>query len=148
MIDESEFWARTKDAGDCIEWVGARSSDGYGCVKWDGRVRGTHRVAYQLAVGNIPHGLCVCHSCDNPACVNPDHLFLGSHKDNMADRNRKGRASGGRTKSMAKLTPAIASEIRRMCAAGMLQKDCAALFGIHKGTVNDLVLRKTWADVA
>lgn len=148
MNTAEEFWARTHRNGDCTEWSGALDGSGYGCAQWDGRVQGAHRIAYQISRGPIPRGLCVCHRCDNPRCVRPGHLFLGTHQENMADRNRKGRARGGDRRVNAKLDASVVRRIRALCAGGMLQKHCAEMFGVHKATVNDLVLRKTWADVA
>jgi HNH endonuclease len=74
----------------CIEWTKFRLR-GYGLQKFRGKTRLAHRVAWMLANGEIPDGLCVLHRCDNPPCVNVDHLFLGTHADNVADKMAKGR---------------------------------------------------------
>ena len=80
--------------GDCLEWRFRRQRDGYGRIGNDG----THRFIYRLLKGPIPRGLLVCHSCDNPPCINPDHLFVGTTLDNMRDRDAKGRGRYGRNR--------------------------------------------------
>ncbi len=96
---EERFWTKTKQvAGGCIEWQGARLSAGYGKTGAGGRggkTLLTHRVAYELTHGPIPDGMFVCHHCDNPPCVNVDHLFLGTHEDNTRDKMDKGRHGYG-----------------------------------------------------
>lgn len=90
------FWAKVdKRAPDeCWEWTGARFQSGYGSILRGGRGSGcarAHRVSYEMNVGPVPSGMHVLHRCDNPRCVNPGHLWLGTHADNMADRRAKGR---------------------------------------------------------
>lgn len=75
----------------CWIWSGVVSGNGYGKLRINGRQVSAHRVAYQEFIGPIPRGMCVCHSCDTPLCVNPSHLWLGTHQDNMRDMIRKGR---------------------------------------------------------
>ena len=92
---ESRFWSQVRVVGECWEWQGTLSTKpngtrGYGKIQWRG-VRGAHRLAYTLTHGPIPDGLLVMHRCDNPPCVRPDHLMLGTVNENNADRDAKGR---------------------------------------------------------
>ncbi len=79
-----------KDENDCWNFKGALRS-GYGAIKYNGKICGAHRVSFEITNGKIPDGLLVCHKCDNKKCVNPEHLFLGTYKDNMQDCLKKGR---------------------------------------------------------
>jgi hypothetical protein len=92
-IDASvRFWSKTKKVGDCIEWqAGFKNIEGYGAFKLNGKSINASRAAYILTHGKIPDGLIVCHKCDNPKCVNVDHLFLGTNYDNYWDAVNKGR---------------------------------------------------------
>jgi hypothetical protein len=82
----------TTDAG-CIEWAGSKDKSGYGRIQKLTVAHKAHRLSYILNVGEIPDGMEICHKCDNPSCVNPQHLFLGTTKDNAADRESKGRGN-------------------------------------------------------
>jgi hypothetical protein len=85
----SKFKQGTPD--ECWEWIGSTDIENYGIVKWNKKRFRAHRISYELFKGEIPKGLCVCHSCDNPKCVNPNHLWVGTIKENNTDRTQKGR---------------------------------------------------------
>lgn len=93
--DIQRFWTKVDTSGDCWVWKGGRSPSGYGMFTVKRRNTRAHRVSYMIAHGPIPDGMCVLHRCDNPPCINPKHLFLGTDLDNVRDRDAKGRTATG-----------------------------------------------------
>ncbi len=138
----------TRGAHDeCWLWRNATNADGYGVLAVGGR--GTalaHRVSYEVYVGDIPEGLYVLHRCDTPACVNPAHLFLGTHQDNMDDRDKKGRGvqPSGTEHHAAKLNPAIVREIR---SSEKSLRELGRLYGVGFRTIHKVKHGITWKDV-
>ena len=111
-----EFWNRVKKGNDCWEWLGGKDRDGYGrynlTVSYENLSKkwyGAHRLSYTLTKGNIPKGKVICHSCDNPGCVNPDHLWVGTQQDNVRDMDQKNRRVKPFTLKAKKNPPNISS---------------------------------------
>lgn len=130
----------------CWIWTGGLVR-GYGAGTYQGRQGYAHRFAWEAEHGPIPAGMLVCHRCDNPPCVRPDHLFLGTNADNMADRNAKGRHSHGVSRPGAKLTDAAVLEIRARHLSGDNHPTLSASFGVSLTTISDILNGKKWGHV-
>ena len=147
---EERFWEKVeKTENGCWEWTAGKFNAGYGQFAVNGKHQLAHRFSYELTYGEIPDGLFVCHRCDNPPCVNPEHLFLGTHADNMADRNEKGRVSKGEEHYYSKLTEENVLEIRQRVASGKwgIKSKLAKEFGVSNPQISDIVNRKKWKHV-
>ena len=118
----------------------------YGVFCWQSKNVKAHRASWEIYRGPIPTGMHVLHICDMPCCVNPDHLFLGTHKDNMDDRQKKGRTNAprGEQQHLAKLTIEIVLEIR---ISGLAASELARKYGVSKSTIGRVLSRKTWYHV-
>jgi len=140
--DKARFEAKFHVTPGCWTWMAFRRK-GYGRFRLGTGCENANRVSYALYVGQIPDGMLVCHRCDNPSCVNPDHLFLGTNQDNISDMDSKGRrhVSRGTKHGMAKLSDAEVLEIKK--APGK-QRDIAKKFGISQAMVNNIKLNKNW----
>ena len=82
-----------KSENDCWIWNKSKDKDGYGAIMYKSIRYKAHRASYIAFIGSIPNNMCVCHACDNPSCINPNHLFIGTHKDNLQDMSKKGRSN-------------------------------------------------------
>jgi len=140
------FWLKVHKTDSCWLWTGHIATTGYGQVGVDGRkVNNAHRVAWELAVGPVPDGEFVLHRCDNRACVNPHHLFLGSARDNLLDCISKGRFRHVPGQSEKKLTLEMRCAIRERANAGEPAAALANEYGVSPVTIRRLVARKTYA---
>ena len=150
----ARFEAKYTRGPGCWLWTGALRN-GYGQFWLRRRMPRAHRLSYRYHVGPIPDGLCVLHNCpggDNPACVNPAHLWLGTQADNMRDMAAKGRSSRaptmfGEEHVDAKLTTNDVRAIRRGLAAGTYQRELAATYGVSESSVSRIKTGRSWAHV-
>jgi hypothetical protein len=143
-----KFWSRVdiKSDVECWEWTGSRTQSGYGLyAPLPGVLLRTHRIAYTLFNGGINKNLFVCHKCDNRACCNPAHLFLGTPKDNTQDMIKKGRGAkiNGETNPMAKLST---EQVRSIFVDPRINREIANSYGINGALVSMIRLRKIWAE--
>ena len=160
MDIRDKFWSRVdiRSSLDCWEWQAGKTRKGYGDF-YAGIRNGkplylrAHRVSWELVNGEIPEGLHVLHHCDNPPCVNPAHLWLGSNADNVADKMAKGRHNGGGPGKgvkhhFAKLTDSDVIAIRKLYATGEYSYiRLGAMFNTEMGNVGRIVRRDTWKHI-
>lgn len=144
---EARFWNKVLKTDGCWLWAGCLTTKGYGQLTWQNRRRAAHRVSWGIAYGEIPKGIEVCHHCDVPRCVRPDHLFLGSHRENMQDAQNKGRMRlvhhKGTKHGMSKLSEAAIKEI--WAFRGLKpQRALAEQFGVERSTISKVYQRKNW----
>lgn len=150
---EPRFWRNVKKSEGCWEWTGARSGNGYGAISWHNKQHGAHRVSWMLANGReIPAGMQVLHACDNPLCVRPEHLSLGSLQENSLDMVRKNRASRvgpgnpakGERNARAVLNEIQVREIRGKIKSGMQYRTLGREYGVSETTIRFIAIGKTW----
>lgn len=144
------FWAYTEKRGDCLVWTGAVNKNGYGCIRINGKSITASRKAFELSKGKIPNGLFILHRCDNPLCVNPEHLFAGTHRDNMHDRDSKGRMGGvaisskGEGNVKAKLTAVDVLTIRSSAEGS---RKLGKQYGVDRVTIQGIRRRSIWRHI-
>ena len=150
----------------CWIWTGSMQTNGYGRIFYDGKDHKAHRVSYELNIGHIPKGMIICHKCDNPSCVNPDHLFLGTNQDNSIDMVQKGRnniesRSGdnhwmkkhpdkiakGSSLNKSCLTEDNVIKLRKEFSSGATQVALAKKYGTTNKNIFHIVHRKTWKHI-
>jgi hypothetical protein len=123
------------------------NADGYAETMIRGVTKKVHRHVYEQCFGKIPDGLVVRHKCDNPSCVNPDHLETGTHKDNVKDMISRNRQAKGSRKHFSKLTESDVLEIRTSLARGLTNREIANKFSIDESIISEIKNRKAWKHV-
>jgi hypothetical protein len=155
MNRKQRFLSRTNKTETCWLWTG-QNVRGYGTLYDGGRTRRANRVAYELFIGEIPEGMLVCHSCDNPSCVNPEHLWLGTCSDNMKDCVNKGRhqaqvnpmwCARGEAIPVSKLTANDVVKIRCLYKDGLTLRTIGKMFSVAHVTILKVIHKMTWAHI-
>jgi len=141
------FWNKVDKSGDCWEWTGFKHK-GYGRFSVGVRRLRSHRVAWELTHGPIPDGMLVLHTCDNPGCVNPDHLFLGTQADNMADMVSKGRQPFVKVLGEGVGTSKLAEDqVRSIRSDPRSQRAIARDYGVSQTAISEIKNRKRWRHI-
>ena len=142
--NKTAFWANTIRVGECIEWNGRIDRAGYGRFYHDGKEQGAHRVALLLSGNAVSPGDVVRHSCDNPRCVNPEHLSVGSQIDNVQDRVSRNRSAVGEKHGRARLTREAAAAIAWAFERGERKIDLARRYGVSPRAITYIVKGEHW----
>ena len=143
------FWKKVEKTPTCWIWTGYRDLHGYGMFAVaPSRPEQASRVVWKLTVGSIPQGMSVCHRCDNPPCVRPDHLFLGTHRENMRDARAKGRMRLGENHPGHKLSAHEIRTIRDLGGSGLSHSEIARRFGVSRRLIGGIISRRRWAWVS
>lgn len=144
IVERIKAKVRVNPETGCHEWQGAKIPRGYGKMQIRPRMHLVHRLVYEMSKGDIPEGMFVCHACDNRGCVNPDHLFLGSHVDNMQDMTAKGRQAKGEGHPDAELTE---DQVREIIASKESIKALMERYGRSRACISLIRHRKRWKHV-
>jgi hypothetical protein len=167
----TRFWDKVKKTDSCWLWIGAKTKSGYGMIIMGrGKSVSAHRISYEMHYGVIPSGLYVCHHCDNPSCVNPNHLFAGTNSDNILDAVKKGRHGSathpeqiqrggehssrrrpecrprGESHALAKLTEKEVISIRSL-RGKVPRKEIATAFSVSEANIKAILARHTWRHI-
>jgi hypothetical protein len=152
---EEYFFSKVKitKTNSCIFWPARKLESGYGMISAKGKKRLSHRLSYEIHFGKIPKGMVICHRCDQPSCVNPRHLFIGTHKDNVYDcinkkRNVTPPIHTGKNNHHTKLTETKVIEIRKSYASGKINSyELAKKYNVTRQNIMSIVKLETWKNV-
>lgn len=146
--ERERFWSKVKVTESCWLWCAGKNGDGYGSFWYKGRPMGAHIVSFEDEYGcSVPSGLCVCHTCDNPPCIRPDHLWIGTRLDNWNDMRLKGRHTHGESHAKAILNTQDIIDIRRLRSDGISAVAIAKWYGIPGVTVSPILRGEAWKHV-
>ena len=149
--EKDQFWTSVDKTNGCWECVKGIGKDGYPIFQYRGKLKRANRMVWEWMNGEIPKGYYICHSCDNPKCVKPEHLFAGTPKQNSADRDAKGRRlpPKGELNGRAKLTKNNVMFIRSLKRIIPCLRNIAfaKLYGVDHTVISNVILRKTWSHV-
>ncbi len=147
------FWKKVDKSGDCWLWTASKNIHGYGKFNINGKMKSSHRVSCEIENGPIADGLCCLHKCDNPRCVRPSHLFIGTYADNMADMSEKGRCNKtdkarGEKQGNAKLDEKSVLEIRSLHKSGAYtQQKISEIYLVSPSRISEIVNKISWAHI-
>ena len=141
------FWSFVNKQRDdeCWTWKGAKLTNGYGAFSVGVKRISAHRFSWTVHFGEIPKNMVICHKCDNPPCVNPLHLFLGTHAENQNDKRMKGRAARGASNNKSKLSEDNVREIRKFIEQGLSSRKIAEKYGVLHSAILDIKNGKNWS---
>lgn len=140
------FWRNIeKQENGCWTWKGAKLTNGYGAFSVGTKRISAHRFSWKIHYGDIPAGHVVCHKCDNPPCVNPEHLFIGTNAENQHDKATKGRSARGEKNPKSKLTEKDVFRIRELIDEGLSSRRIAEVFGVRHAAILTIKNGKNWA---
>lgn len=145
--DLFRFWSKVNKTESCWIWTASLDKQGYGHFHFPATGYKAHRFSYLIHRGELPAGKLVCHHCDNPRCVNPEHLFLGAAADNSADMARKGRSTSGERNPRAKLSAKEVQAIRKLHASGVMTHTLVKQFHVSRSTIKRIAAKSHWQGV-